>query len=104
MELCLWSLQITITPNEGALLIVFAIQAWKIAGTGGIKPTTFYLIGFTWSESNLTWLEWSKNYRMVRLMSFRLWKFAYYVGSPNVCSSIGRFAYYVSFPFPNLQV
>jgi len=31
----LWSLQITITLTESALLIFFTIGGWKIAGMGG---------------------------------------------------------------------
>jgi len=31
----LWSLQITITLTERALLILFAIQGWKFPGMGG---------------------------------------------------------------------
>jgi len=36
----LWSLQITITLTESALLIFFAIRGWKIAGLGsrGLNP------------------------------------------------------------------
>jgi len=41
--LCLWLLQITITPTECALLIFFAFQGWKIVGIDGIKPTPLYL-------------------------------------------------------------
>jgi len=40
-----WSLQITISLTEVALLIFFAIRGWKIAGMGqpGIEPTTIDL-------------------------------------------------------------